>query len=272
MIMRFKKPVDVSVDRLSASAPAYISAARIDPDGTAVRIALQRPLKVHAIPAAEQLYVDLLPEKWTGVLPGLPQRVIENLARRAQEAEQLLHRQQIAAKARKPRFIRVRVASQPTFTRYVFDVPDGVNVVPDKKPGRLVLDFDQKIKWDLADAIATMPSTVASIKATTSGDTTAVAFSFKGEPRVHTFREDSSIAVDIGHGGVAPRRAGPDAAGHRAAADRSGERQYRAGQKGRGLSGGFAEDRRQTAGARSPGSTRARQATRSQAGRCQAGR
>ena len=37
MVITFKKPVDVAVDRLNAGAPDYISAARRDPDGTAIR-------------------------------------------------------------------------------------------------------------------------------------------------------------------------------------------------------------------------------------------
>ena len=71
----------------------YISAARRDPDGTAIRLALARKLKVNTIPAGEWLFVDLLPENWKGVMPGLPQEVIDELARRAREAERQLHQQ-----------------------------------------------------------------------------------------------------------------------------------------------------------------------------------
>ncbi len=208
LILRFKKPVDIAVDRLNAAAPGYVSAARIDPDGSAIRIALAHKLKVHSIPAAEKLFVDLLPETWGSVLPGLPQEVIADLARRAQEAERLLQRHRTAAKESKPRNIRVRVASQPTFTRYVFDVPDGVNVVPEQKDGGLSLDFDQKIKWDLADAIATLPPTLKSITSTMDAYSTAVHFAFNGAPKVRTFREDSSIAVDVATGAAAPQREG----------------------------------------------------------------
>jgi len=208
LIITFQKPVDVSVGRLNVSAPGYISAARIDPDGSAIRIALAKKLKVNSIPAAEQLFVDLLPQTWTGVLPGLPQEVIEALARRAQQAERLLHRQQLAAKERKPQSIRVRVASQPTFTRYVFDVPEGVNVVPEQSDGKLVLNFDQKIKWDLADAIATLPPSLKSIDAKIDEDAAIVDFVLNGVPKVRTFREGSGIAVDIGLDGAAPRQEG----------------------------------------------------------------
>src|SRR6202034_789094 len=47
VVITFKKPIDIAaVDRLSGRAPAYISAARRDPDGTAVRLALAQKVTV----------------------------------------------------------------------------------------------------------------------------------------------------------------------------------------------------------------------------------
>ena len=83
MVISFKKRVAVDVDRLNASAPDYISAARRDPDGTAIRLALARPVKINTIAAAERLFIDVLPDTWKGMLPGLPQDVIDELSRRA---------------------------------------------------------------------------------------------------------------------------------------------------------------------------------------------
>ncbi len=60
LVIKFAKPVDVAVDHLHAGAPDYIGAARMDPDGGAIRIALARKLKINSTPAAERLYVDLL--------------------------------------------------------------------------------------------------------------------------------------------------------------------------------------------------------------------
>ena len=150
--------------------PSYISAARRDPDGTAIRIALARKVKVNLIAAAERLYVDLLPDTWKGMMPGLPQEVVDELSRRAREAERQLHQQRLAAKQKKPATIRVKVASQPTFTRYVFEMPDTANVVPERADGKLTLNFDQPIKWDLADAKAALPPTLESIEAETDFD------------------------------------------------------------------------------------------------------
>ena len=37
--------------------------------------------------AGERLFVDLLPESWTGEPPGLPREIVEDLARRARDAD-----------------------------------------------------------------------------------------------------------------------------------------------------------------------------------------
>ena len=202
MVVTFKKPVAIAVDRLNAAAPDYISAARLDPDGNSIRIALARKVKLNTMPAAERLYVDLLPEAWTGMLPGLPREVIEELANRALAAESQLRKQRFTAKTQKPAAIRVKVATQPTFTRYVFAMPDVANVVPESTDGKLTLEFDQPIKWDLADARAAMPPTLRSIDADVEDDSVAVSFAFNGAPQVRTFREDRSIVVDVGHDGA----------------------------------------------------------------------
>ena len=64
-----------------------MSAARRDPDGKGIRIALARKVTMNSMAAGERLFVDLLPDTWTGLPPGLPRDVIEELARRAREAE-----------------------------------------------------------------------------------------------------------------------------------------------------------------------------------------
>jgi hypothetical protein len=83
----FQKPVDIAVDRLAANASGYVAAARRDPDGKAIRLALARKVTMNSMAAGERLFVDLLPEGWAGLPPGLPRDVIEELARRARDAE-----------------------------------------------------------------------------------------------------------------------------------------------------------------------------------------
>ena len=205
MVISFSKPVSVAVDRINASAPDYVSASRLDPDGTAIRIALARTVKINSIPAAERLYVDIMPDSWKGVLPGLPQEVVDDLSRRTREAERQLRSQRLAAKQKQMPTIRVKVATQPTFMRYIFEVPDQVSAVPERGDGKLTINFDQQIKWDLADAKATMPATLESIEAETDFGSAAVTFTLNGTPELRTFREDGSIMVDVGTGAAKPK-------------------------------------------------------------------
>ncbi len=207
MIIHFGKPVDVSVDRLNEGAPSFISAARRDPDGGAVRIALVRKVKYHVIPAGERLFIDLLPESWSGLLPGLPQDVIDELARRAGEADKLIDKARRADEKALADPIRVKVATQPTFTRYVFDLKTKTHVDPGRGDGTYTLHFDQPIKWDLGDALADLPPTVRMIDAKRNDRSASVRFKLSDDPSVRTFRDGRSFVVDIGHTGASAQRA-----------------------------------------------------------------
>ena len=212
LIVEFKKPISIPVERVSSRAPDYISAVRQDPDGSSIRIALAKKVKVSTINAAERLYVDLLPENWVGLAPGLPQDIIDELARRARDAERQLRKQQLAAKPKTDATIRVKVGVQPTFVRYIFQMPDIANVAPERGPGKLTLTFDQPIKFDLADAVATMPPSIERIDSDRNRDLATVVFRFKGTPLVRSYREGHSIVVDVGVSPTDKRTAAPKAA------------------------------------------------------------
>jgi tetratricopeptide (TPR) repeat protein len=203
LIVTFAKPVSISVDSLPAQAPGYIGAARRDPDGRAIRLALTRKLTVNSIAAAEKLFVDLLPDTWNGPPPGLPQDVVEDLAHRAREAERLEHLAQQKEKQRKLAPVPVHIASLPTFTRYVFDVPDQTSVSADRAKERLTLTFDAPIPFDLSDAEAALPATITSIKAEVESDSALVRFSFPNAVDVRTFRDGKGYVVDILNGEAA---------------------------------------------------------------------
>src|ERR1700685_1948115 len=89
LVIGFKRPIDVSVERLTSQIPDYIGAARRDPDGKGIRVALAQQLKLKATSAAEKYFVELLPTSWSGQPPGLPPEVVADLARRAGEADRL---------------------------------------------------------------------------------------------------------------------------------------------------------------------------------------
>ena len=198
LIVNFTRPVFVSVERLAALAPDYVSAARRDPDGKSIRMALARKVTVNATGAAEKFFVDLMPETWSAPPPSLPSEVIEDLARRAREAARLQHQRQAAPQPKiEPALVRVRVARQPTFMRYVFDLPDRTNVAADRAKERLTLTFDTPITFDLVDALASLPPAIAAINAEAEDASSLVRFSFQAKVDVRSFHDGKSYVVDV---------------------------------------------------------------------------
>ncbi|WP_370140986.1 MULTISPECIES: tetratricopeptide repeat protein [unclassified Bradyrhizobium] len=197
LVIRFDRPVDVPVDRIPEGAPDYVNSARRDPDGSAIRLSLARRVTVNTMNAGERTFVDLLPEGWKGPPPSLPMDVVKELAERARVAERALRAQRAAAEARKRPQIRVRASVQPTFVRFVFEMPDGVGVSSVLNEQKLTLVFNANLNFDLADAVVAAPPNVASIKQKADIDQTNVEIALIGDSDVHSFRDEKNYVVDV---------------------------------------------------------------------------
>ncbi|MGY3691195.1 tetratricopeptide (TPR) repeat protein [Bradyrhizobium sp. USDA 3240] len=197
IVIRFRRPVDIPVEKLSEAVPDYVGAARRDPDGSAIRLSLARRVTINTMTAGERIFVDFLPDSWTGPPPSLPQEVIRELAERARAAERLLRIQRAADVAKKKPPIRVRALVQPTFVRFVFEVPDGVSVSSVLNEQKLTLSFNSVLAFDLADAKVAAPPNVASISSRADTDTSAVDVTLIGDVDVHSFRDEKNYIVDV---------------------------------------------------------------------------
>ena len=162
LVISFRKPVDVAIDRI-ANSNEYFSAARRDPDGGGVRIALKQKLRVNSMVAGERLFVDLLPESWTGDPPSLPQEVIEDLSKRMREAEKRVREQKALERDKVVPTSRVRISNQPTFTRYIFELPELISVNTDRSKDKLNSQFGMPLKFDLGDVKVMQPQLVESL-------------------------------------------------------------------------------------------------------------
>ncbi len=198
LIIRFKRAVDVPVDQISDAVPDYVGSARRDPDGSAIRLALSRKVKVNSMAAGERLFIDLLPDSWKGMPPGLPPEVVRELSDRARAAERAL-RQQQAANASKPLPpVRVRASVQPTFVRYVFELPENVGVSSSLGANKFSVLFDKPFKFDLADAALVAPVNIGGIDQRLEGKSAIIDFALIGDVDVKAFREEKNYIVDIG--------------------------------------------------------------------------
>jgi tetratricopeptide (TPR) repeat protein len=197
VVIRFKRPVDIPVEKLSDAVPDYVASVRRDPDGAAIRLSLARRVKINTMTAGERVFVDLLPDSWSGMPPGLPPEVIRELSERARTAERALRLQRATAEANKRPPIRVRASVQPTFVRFVFEMPDGVGVSSVLSDQKLTLSFNAVLNFDLADAKLAAPSNIESISQKTGGESSAVEMALIGDVDVHSFREEKNYIIDV---------------------------------------------------------------------------
>ena len=198
VIIRFASPVDIPMDRWVEGALDYVSSARRDPDGSAIRLSLARRVRINTMAAGERTFIDFLPDSWTGPPPSLPIEVVRELAERARAAEKALRLQRAEAIAKKRPPIRVRALVQPTFVRFVFELPDGVGASSVLNDGKLSLQFGGLLTFDLADAKIAAPPNIASINQKVEGDATQVEIALIGDVDVHSFREEKNYIVDVG--------------------------------------------------------------------------
>lgn len=197
IVIRFKRPVDIPVERLSDAVPDYVGSARRDPDGSAIRLSLARRVTINTMSAGERIFVDFLPDGWSGPPPALPAEVIRELSERARAAERLLRVQRAAEAAKKKPPIRIRALVQPTFVRFVFEMPDGVGVSSVLNEQKLTLSFNSVLTFDLADAKIAAPPNIASIGQRADADTSAIDITMIGDVDVHSFREEKNYIVDV---------------------------------------------------------------------------
>jgi tetratricopeptide (TPR) repeat protein len=198
IVIRFKRPVDIPVDRLYEGAPDYIASARRDPDGSAIRLSTARKVTINTMTAGERVFVDLLPDGWSGQLPGLPPEVVRELSERARVAERALRQQRAVSDAQKRPPVRIRASVAPTFVRFLFEMPDGVGVSSVLNDQKLTLFFNAALTFDLADAKLAAPSNMASISQKIDGETSLVEVKLIGDVDVHSFREEKNYIIDVG--------------------------------------------------------------------------
>jgi tetratricopeptide (TPR) repeat protein len=199
IVIRFERPVDVVVDGMAIGAPDYVGSARRDPDGSAIRLSLSRKVTINTMTAGERLFVDLLPDSWKGPPPSLPNEVVRELSERARAAERELREQRLLSEAKKRPPVRVRTSVQPTFVRFVFEMPDRIGVSSVLNEQKLKLMFTKALTFDLADAKISLPPNVAGITQRIEGEASVVELIMLGDVDVHSFREDKNYVIDVAY-------------------------------------------------------------------------
>ncbi|MFZ4532811.1 MAG: hypothetical protein ACOYOJ_13495, partial [Alsobacter sp.] len=197
LIMGFDKAVSFGPEKLALDMPGYISAVRMDPDGRGIRIALARPVRPNLMEAGEKLFIDLLPESWRGLPPSLPTEVIEELSRRAKEAEERARQLTRRKASEEPRDMPFRVGTTPTFSRLVFEMPVTAPVDVKRGENRVELTFDTALRVDAARLRAALPGMITGAAAEEGPSSLRIAFDVAPGVDVRPFREDDTFVLDF---------------------------------------------------------------------------
>ena len=168
-----------SIFRSTASAPARpITSARRGAIPMAGRCALRCRARSRSTTSRRPSGCSSIccRTNWTGEPPGLPQEVVEELARRTRNAEKDARQRAELAQLRAVRPVNVRIAKQPTFTRFIFELPELTGVTTDRGKDKLTLKFAKPLRFDLSDAKLTGAEGVGSIDASLDVESSEVRF------------------------------------------------------------------------------------------------
>lgn len=197
LVIKFNKPVAVAFDQVERKLPGYVQNARRDPDGSAIRVSLARKVTVNVMEAGERLYVDLLPDGWTGLPPGLPQEVVDDLARRAREAERKIRSGEIKTPEAPADPVRLRLSSAPNFSRFAFDLPAPMNISQERDGQELRVRFDAPVKIDLGETKSQLPAGVVSLDVEFDNTRSTAVLVLAPDATAREFREGNAYIVDV---------------------------------------------------------------------------
>jgi tetratricopeptide (TPR) repeat protein len=212
LVVRFGESSAIRGERLGVEMPAYVSNIRHDPDGTGFRVALSGIYRPNVLEAGERVFIDLLPETWTGLPPSLPPDVVAELVRRAREAEARARVDEMRRRAEVPRPVAVHVAVLPTLTRIVFEPPGVVPIDFRAEGGSVELRFEGALTLDAGEARARLVGQVRSLSSETIGGALVVRLALEPGRTARGFREDETFVVDIERPAAPPKPAAVQAA------------------------------------------------------------
>ena len=198
LVLEFDDAISTVLDDTTVKSPEFIVVGRRDPDGKALRFALAQNVRVNTMEAGEQLFIDLLPQNWQGVAPGLPPEVVAELARRAEAAEKAaeIEARRRALENSKYR-LRIHVGQQPTFSRIVFDWGAKVGVKLSRKGNVITVAFDQLAKPPMGRLKSDPPRYVEAAKSYFDDEGLKIDLTVNKDSDVRGFREENTYVVDI---------------------------------------------------------------------------
>lgn len=196
LVVAFDAPVKLDISKIAKELPDYVSVARIDPDGRGMRFGLAQNFRANLIEAGDKAFIDLLPQNWTGLVPGPPADVLAELTKRLHLAEAQA-REAARQPAPPPKPLTLRSAHLPTLERLIFQAPAETKLKHELVDGTLRLTFDQPLAIEAAAIRPWLPEGMALTAQETAADSTKLDFSVPKDWQARSFPDDDGLIVDL---------------------------------------------------------------------------
>ena len=196
LIVAFGGQVQVDAARIARELPNYISIARVDPDGRGMRFALTQSYKANLIEAGDKAFIDLLPQTWTGVMPGPPPEAIAELTERLRLAEARA-REAARQPAAPPAMLTMSTASLPTLERLIFKAPAETKLTSNLSDGTLKLAFDRPMNVEVGAIRSALPADIGFAGLDAGKEALSLALTLPRDWQARSFSDETGLVVDL---------------------------------------------------------------------------
>ncbi|MFD1696650.1 tetratricopeptide repeat protein [Roseibium aestuarii] len=194
----FEEPISVDVEDVPLVLGDYVTIARRDPDGSAIRFALKSNFRINTLEAGEKLFIDILPATWQGLPPGLPDDVVRDLAKRAEEAMRKVRAlEQARLQAKEGPRVDLHIGTHPTFTRLVFDWSIAFDTAFVREDDLVRVSFNHPAQLDISELRAHLPPGVVDATSFLDGGKLKFLMRLDEGTDIRAFREEQTYVIDI---------------------------------------------------------------------------
>ena len=184
-----EKAIAVDLSDIPASIPQAVSAARLDPDGRGIRLALVREFRINTVRAGDELYIDILPMGWTGPMPALPPEAIKRLSDLAEAV--IVRRDNAVPK------VDFRYGIHPTFARLAFLWDGAVSAELTRDDDSVEVVFSAGGTVDLTALKQRMPEELTQVRAGQRDGKLVVQLDVLPSVPVRGFWDENAYVIDV---------------------------------------------------------------------------
>ncbi|NEU10839.1 hypothetical protein G3T14_01665 [Methylobacterium sp. BTF04] len=194
LVIGFSERSPAVSERIATEMPDYVSAVRRDPDGTGLRVALQRPYRVNVQEAGEMVFIDLLPLDWSGLPPPLPPEVVAELYRRTETAEAALR---AAKPPAEPKRLPLELAQLPTLTRLTLNPPLSATARFDAAGAATRLTIPGAWRIDETATRGRLKPAIEALSVEDDAEGARLLVTPAAGYEVRTFRDEDGVTIDV---------------------------------------------------------------------------